>query len=272
VYIKRALYRESRYQEEFPVEASMETELSPWELWDVLKRSGKKVAVLSHTGASGMGTDWSLYEKGIDYDLENVVEIYQGARVSYEGVGVPQPPIVIGRMPLSPEGPLPTERDKVNFGDKAAGVYQNALAHGHQLGVFTSSDHLSEHVSYGGVYVKEFTREGILEAMKAKRTLAATDKIYVEFSCNGNLLGTRFDLSSQPKLTIKVDGTAPIARVTIVRNEKNYKTFNLRDYEFETVWTDKKPLEGENRYYVRVEQWDGNMAWASPVWVNFEEK
>jgi hypothetical protein len=26
-------------------------------------------------------------------------------------------------------------------------------------------------------------------------------------------------------------------------------------------------LEGENRYYVRVVQKDGNMAWSSPVWV-----
>jgi hypothetical protein len=26
-------------------------------------------------------------------------------------------------------------------------------------------------------------------------------------------------------------------------------------------------LDGENRYYVRVEQVDGNMAWSSPVWV-----
>ncbi len=50
---------------------------------------------------------------------------------------------------------------------------------------------------------------------------------------------------------------------------ENYKMFNLREYEFETTWTDETPLEGENRYYVRVEQWDGNMAWASPVWVRF---
>jgi len=268
VYIKRALYRESRWQEGLPVEASLETEISPMVLWDVLKRSGKKVAVISHTGASGMGTDWSKYDQ-IDHALENVVEIYQGARVSYEGIGAPQPPVVIGRMPLSPEGPLPTERDKVDFGKHAAGVYQNALAQGHNLGVFTSSDHLSEHVSYGGVYVKEFTREGILEGLKARRTIAATDKIYLEFSCEGSLLGTEIETSKKPRLTIRVDGTAPIARVTIIRNEENYKVYNLREYQFETTFTDETPLQGENRYYVRVEQWDGNMAWASPVWVDY---
>jgi hypothetical protein len=26
-------------------------------------------------------------------------------------------------------------------------------------------------------------------------------------------------------------------------------------------------MPGENRYYLRIEQTDGNMAWSSPVWV-----
>jgi len=53
-------------------------------LWDILKEYGKPVALVSHTGATGMGTDWKMYEK-FDYSSENIVEIFQGARVSYEG-------------------------------------------------------------------------------------------------------------------------------------------------------------------------------------------
>ena len=30
---------------------------------------------------------------------------------------------------------------------------------------------------------------------------------------------------------------------------------------------DDAPLPGENRYYLRVEQNDGSMAWSSPVWI-----
>jgi hypothetical protein len=30
---------------------------------------------------------------------------------------------------------------------------------------------------------------------------------------------------------------------------------------------DAHPVTGENRYYVRVEQEDGNLAWSSPVWI-----
>ncbi len=271
VYIKRVLYRNSPWQQPYPVRAGLD-EISPQELWDILKKTGKPVACVSHTGATGMGTDWSLYDQ-IDHAVENVVEIYQGARDSYEGIDVPQPPVAIGRIPLDPGAPLATERSKASFGQYSAGVYQNALAQGHQLGVFASSDHLSEHVSYGGVYVKEFTREGIVEALKARRTVAATDKIYVEFSCSGHLLGTTYETSEKPTLRIKVDGTAPIARVTVVRNEANYETFqgDGQATEFEAEFTDGTPVSGENRYYLRVEQLDGNMAWASPVWVTFKE-
>ncbi|MEM7143903.1 MAG: hypothetical protein AAF591_02130 [Verrucomicrobiota bacterium] len=269
VYIKRALYRSSPWQDQWPVKAGLD-DITPDELWDILGRSGKKVAVISHTGATTMGTDWSQYEEiGIDHRFENVVEIYQGARLSYEGVNVPQPPVAIGRMPLDPEAPLLTEAGRQEFGDKNPGVYQNALAHGHRLGVFTSSDHLSEHVSYGGVYVKDFSREGIIEGLKARRTVAGTDKIYVEFSCNGEILGSMFESADKPVFTIKVDGTAPIGRVTLVRNEEDYEVFGARGKVFEKEYRDEAPLAGENRYYLRVEQLDGNMAWASPVWVEY---
>jgi hypothetical protein len=65
-----------------------------------------------------------------------------------------------------------------------------------------------------------------------------------------------------------VDGTAIFKRITIVRNEKDWKEFrSFKDSTFEHSLTDEDMLEGENRYYVRVVQSDGNMAWSSPVWV-----
>jgi hypothetical protein len=52
-----------------------------------------------------------------------------------------------------------------------------------------------------------------------------------------------------------------------VRNETNYKVWEPGKREFESAFIDATPLTGENRYYLRVEQTDGNMAWSSPVWV-----
>ncbi|MDG1325054.1 MAG: hypothetical protein P8P49_04735, partial [Opitutales bacterium] len=92
VYIKRSLYLNSPWQKTLPVDPKGAAEISPYELWDLLKKYGQPVAALSHTGATGMGTDWKGYEK-FDYSSENVVEIYQGARVSYEAAGAPQPSV-----------------------------------------------------------------------------------------------------------------------------------------------------------------------------------
>jgi len=160
---------------------------------------------------------------------------------------------------------------KKNFGKHSAGTYQNALKLGHKLGVFASSDHRSTNVTFGGVYVKKFDRPGVFEAADARRTIAATDKIFMEFSCNGRMLGEIFKTSDKPTMKIAVKGTAPLASVTIVRNEKNYKTFTpTGGKDFQAAFTDDKPVSGENRYYIRIIQKDGNMGWTSPVWVTFK--
>ncbi|MDP6046603.1 MAG: hypothetical protein QGG25_13425, partial [Phycisphaerae bacterium] len=137
--------------------------------------------------------------------------------------------------------------------------------------IFTSSDHIATNTSFGGVYVEEFTRKAILDAMNARRTIAGTDKVFIEFSCNGHLLGTVFETTDKPKLKVTVSGIAPLSQVTIVRNEKDLKTFEPNAKEFDAMFTDESPVEGENRYYIRVVQNDGNMAWATPVWATFKK-
>ena len=92
------------------------------------------------------------------------MEIYQGARVSYEGLGVPQPTVGLRAADrynsAAPTGTVTPPEPIKDFGPYSHGVYQNALAHGHKLGVFASSDHISQHTSFGGVYTEKFTREG----------------------------------------------------------------------------------------------------------------
>jgi hypothetical protein len=210
------------------------------------------------------------------------VEIYQGARVSYEGLGAPQPTVGLRKNePYTPsnrngkEFPQPpapiTDFEAALPGPKRQalnhGVYQKALSVGHKLGVFASSDHLSTHTSFGGVYVEEFTREGIIEGFKARRTLAATDKIFVELRCGEQLMGEIFETDENPVLHYRILGTAPLKRITIVRNESDLTSIEPGTKEVEGEWDDPAPLPGENRYYLRIEQTDGNMAWSSPLWV-----
>ncbi|MBI3878711.1 MAG: hypothetical protein HY301_01420 [Verrucomicrobia bacterium] len=272
VYINRKLYEASQWNALYPVNPGV-GEIEPTELWDVLGKYGQPVALISHTGATGMGTDWDKYER-IDGKLENTVEIFQGARVSYEGLGAPQPTVGlrVGQKytaDTASKAVIPAPPEPItDFGaERNNGVYQHALAKGHKLGVFASSDHISQHTSFGGVYVEENTRLGIIEGFRARRSIAATDKIFVEFSCDGKPMGTLLETSGKPELKFAVNGTASLKRVTIVRNEVNYKVYEPGKRELAATFTDAAPLAGENRYYLRVEQVDGNMAWSSPVWV-----
>lgn len=274
VYIKRATYRASAWGALYPVEAGI-ADITPMELWDILRRHGGAVSAISHTGATGMGTDWDKYEK-IDNTVENVVEIFQGARVSYEGLGTPQPTAGLRQgqkytADTASDAQIPAPPAAIqDFGAiRNNGVYQRALTDGHKLGVFANSDHISTHTSFGGVYVEEFTREGIIAGFNARRTIAATDKIFIEMSCNGRLMGEVFESKDTPVIELAVDGTAPLKRITLVRNEVDHHTITPEAgaKTHRATFKDDAPLDGENRYYLRIEQSDGNMAWSSPVWV-----
>jgi hypothetical protein len=125
----------------------------------------------------------------------------------------------------------------------------------------------------GGLYVKGFDREGMFEAIGARRTIAATDKIVMRLSCNGHLLGEVFRTAEKPTLQLFVDGTAPLRAVTVIRNEAViYHLAPDAGSTYESTFTDMAPVRGENRYYLRVEQVDGNMGWTSPIWVTYARK
>ena len=259
IYIKRTNYENSIWSKIVPLPpqaGQKKGDISPEQLWAMLRKFGQRVITIEHTPAGGMGTDWSVY-KDIDSKIENLVEIYQGSRNSFEGVGAPQPAVATN--------------SKSQFGKFSAGVYQNALKQGWKLGAFASSDHRSTHISFGGIYAKEFSRKGLFDAMDQRHTVAATDKIFMQFACNGHMMGEVFDSSTKPKMEIMVRGTAPLRAVTIIRNEVNVRRIDPKGKaDLDATFTDEEPVRGENRYYVRVEQTDGNMGWTSPVWVTYK--
>ena len=56
----------------------------------------------------------------------------------------------------------------------------NAWAKGYKLGVQASSDHLSTHYSYAMTIAEDFTRNGLLQAMKRRHSYGATDNILLD--------------------------------------------------------------------------------------------
>jgi hypothetical protein len=205
----------------------------------------------SHTSATDMGTDW----RDNDPVYEPVVEIYQGHRHNYEFFGAPR---------------SATEKTQIG-GFKPKGFVNNALEKGYKLGFQSSSDHVSTHISYGVVLTDDVSRQGIIDAFRLRHSYAATDNIIVEFRCDKYMMGDVFETAKLPTFTIKVHGTAAVARVVILRDSKDLHVQEPKQREVTLTFTDMQaPLGKTSYYYVRIEQADGNLAWASPMWITYK--
>jgi uncharacterized protein DUF3604 len=181
--------------------------------------------------------------------------------------------------------PLPMQMNPFKNHPAGLGVYvQEALKAGFKLGFTGDSDnHLGlagsnvafperySRMGLTGVYAGEFSRNGIWNALRNRRTIATTGaRVLGEFTIAGNAIGDTFTTSQDPDLQVEVYGTAPIKKITIYRNgdEAVYveKPF-LRDLKIS--WTDPNTVPGQSySYYVAIIQEDGHRAWFSPIWVN----
>ncbi len=224
-------------------------------LYEYLRGNGG--IAISHTSATGMGTDW----RDNDPEVEPLVEIFQGDRVSAEYEGAP----------------LAADRDRPTGqagGFEPAGFVWNAWAKGYKLGVQVASDHLSTHYSYACTIAEEFTREGLLDAMKQRHNYGATDNIVLDYRLEANgrehLQGDIVNVDGPFQLTVKVLGTTAIRQVDIIKNQEFVYTRQNLPQDFEFEFEDNQKAAGEDYYYVRVQQADGNLAWSSPIWITTE--
>ncbi len=202
-----------------------------------------------HTSATDMGTDW----RDNDPRTEPIVEIYQGCRQSYEMPGAPR---------SNKEG------DSLG-GYQPAGYVSNALAKGYRLGFQSSSDHVSTHMSYAIAWAEEASRDGILKAFKQRHCYGATDNIIMDVRCGRHMMGDEFSTSQPPRLQIRAIGTQPIAELVVVRNNRVVYSHTPEQQDVSLTYEDNNPQRGVSFYYVRVMQADGELAWASPMWIDY---
>jgi hypothetical protein len=208
-----------------------------------------------HTGATGMGTDW----RDNDPEVEPVVEIYQGDRMSYEYEGAPRS----GYDPKSNK--LPAQIG----GWQPLGFINHAFEKGYRLGFQASSDHWSTHISYCIVLAERHDRQAILDGIKKRHCYGATDNIIVDVRSGEHIMGDEFKSADAPSLQMIVSGTAPIEAIDILKDSAVVETIRPGKQEFKGTWTDPKPTNGVHYYYVRVQQKDGELAWGSPVWIDY---
>jgi hypothetical protein len=210
----------------------------------------------SHTSATGMGTDW----RDNDAQVEPVVEIYQGDRMSYEYPGAP-------RAGYDPKGKA---RPYQIGGWEPKGFLDHALkGKGYRLGFQASSDHWSTHISYCVVLAERHDRAAILDGLKKRHVYAATDNIILDVRSGEHVMGDAFRATASPPLEINVSGTGPIARIDILKDSEVVETLRPGRAEYRGTWTDPRAAAGSHYFYVRVEQADGQLAWGSPMWVDY---
>jgi hypothetical protein len=206
--------------------------------------------VASHSTTTDMGTDW----RDNNPDVEPAVELFDGLRQNAE-------------MPDAPR--TSTEGDSIG-GWRPQGFVNAALERGYRLGFEASSDHFSTHMSYCNIFVPEITREAVLNGFRKRHFYAATDNILAEVRSGSHLMGDEFTTNQAPELHVKLIGTAPFNQVHVIKDNKYVYSSQPKVADIEFTWRDLAAGKGRTSYYyVRGEQENGEIVWASPMWITY---
>lgn len=113
-------------------------------------------------------------------------------------------------------------------------------------------------------------RAELIQALRRRRVYATTGvRIWVSFTVNSQPMGESLTVDKPPTLAMEVHGTGPIERVEVIRDQHRIARFDAGKWSFETTFDDRSITPGWHYYYVRITQVNGEMAWASPIWVNY---
>lgn len=257
---------------------------SPPDLFSALTQNKEKAIVIPHhTGHGGNFCDWKDHSS----EYERLVEMFQ-TRGSYE-------------CSEKDGNPVPEKAD--NCLPYPNGYVQNALALGWRVGFTAGGD---DHQGHWGtefrfhwgetdykqgmmsVEAREKTRKAIFEAMYNRRVVATTGaRMLLTYHLNGNPMGSELSLknisglAALRKLSVEFHGTAMVDRIDIIRNNNVvYSASGTGFKDLSVSWEDSDPIDDiwlpatkfcDNPfafYYVRVVQQDGEVAWASPIWID----
>jgi len=229
---------------------------TPDELWAALR--GQSALTFAHHSAGGpVSTNWRDYPP--DPVLEPLTEIVS-VHGSSEAADSPHP-----------------------IYQPVAGNYvRDALNAGYPLGFIGSGDshdghpglvQLADPRGAGGLAAirsESLTREGVLEALRARRTYATDGaRIWLDVRLDGKPMGSILPPSpdgapATQTLQIEVAGTAPIERIDLIRSGQIAR-IDAEGQE-DLRLSRKIPRLGRGEYhYVRVIQSDGRTAWSSPI-------
>lgn len=231
---------------------------SPEELWAALE--GQPALTFAHHSAGGpIATNWAIPP---DPRFEPVTEIVS-IHGSSEAADSPNPIYA------------PVEGNYV----------RDALGRGYRLGFIGSGD---RHDGHPGVYQvdppqgglaailsEERTREGVYEALRARRVYATNGpRMLIRFALGGHGMGSLVSVAEEGhdgrlsgSLFVQVVAEQPLERVELVRSGELVDGV-LTEGELEVTLTrDVEDLRPGEWLYVRAVQEDEGTGWTSPIFV-----
>jgi hypothetical protein len=226
------------------------------------------VVIPHHTNARAAARDangnryWETYDWDAPNHRTRLVEVYQ-SRGNFEADTI-------------------DEAWGIGVGGRGASV-RDALATGYRVGFTAGTDnhtggptrHPME-PGYSGltaVLAESGSRADIWDGLDDRRTYATTGvRIHCSFEVAGTLMGGETVRSGTPDeplpARIRLHGTDVIDRVQIISD--GAVVWSDSPERLDAVYDDVRiPAASESTYYyLRARQQDGNMVWASPVWVD----
>ena len=136
------------------------------------------------------------------------------------------------------------------------------------------------------VLCDRLSKQAIFEAIYNRNCYATTgERIVLGFTLARYIMGSELSTGTKPGLHVNrhvegyVAGTAPLAKVELIRNGEVLETFKSTTSSLTFEYDGMVPLvrvslktpdktELFSFYYIRVTQKNGHTAWSSPIWVD----
>ncbi len=231
--------------------------------------------------------------KGFEYDykewspeFERIVEIYNAwgssETTSKEGNSRPIKGPAKRGIAESAEGAVL----KALLANKRVGFVAGGLDDRGVYADFFENDQEQYSPGLTAIFADVLSRQALFDALYNRMCYATTgERIILGLEIAGKPMGSEIDAAEKPGLHVNrhitgyVAGTAPLAKVELIRNGEVLQlytpTANFLDFTYddmvplsEVVIHPKDKAAPFLFYYLRVTQTDGHMAWSSPIWVD----
>ena len=263
---------------------------------DDSKSNSLKKIYKSHTPKDLIAIPTFTMGKGVEFNFNDFTPEYEKVVEIYNAWGSSECTVKEGNL-----RPITTSSRK-GYTPSPHGSIRRALNEGHRFGfvagcvdergVFSHLEDIDQTVyspGLTGVLAATQTRDGFVQALSNKSCFATTGPrmlpgLYIAEQPMGSELSTKSKpgLSYNRHISGFAIGTEEIIEVSIFRNGELFKKFEPNTIDFEFAIDDSDPIQknllknkGDNPpflyYYMRIVQKDSNIAWSSPIWVDYIE-